>query len=33
MRIWCQFKIKIKKIAEEIALSSGAIWDKFSEQR
>ena len=33
MQIWYQFRIKLKKIAAEIALSSGAFWDKVSEQR
>jgi hypothetical protein len=33
MPIWCQFRIKIKKINAEITPSHGAIWDEFSEQR
>ena len=33
MQIWCQFRIKIKKKAAEIAPSNGAIWDKFNKQR
>ena len=32
MQIWCQFRIKIYKIAAETAYSNGAIWDEFSEQ-
>ena len=32
MQIYCQFRIKIKQIAAEIA-PSGAIWDELSEQR
>ena len=32
MQIWCQFRIKIKKIAAEIVPSKCAIWDEFSEQ-
>ena len=33
MQIWCQFRIKIKKIAAEIASSNVAIWKEFSEKR
>ena len=33
MQIWCQFRIRIKIIAPEIAPFNGAIWDEFSEQR
>ena len=32
MQIWCQFRIKIKKNAAEIAPSNGAILDEFSEE-
>ena len=32
MQIWCQFRIKIIMIADEIASSDGAIWDKFSDK-
>ena len=32
MHIWCEFRIKIKKNAAEIAPSNSAIWDEFSEQ-
>ena len=32
MQNWCQFRIKIKKMAAEIAPSSGALWNEFSEQ-
>ena len=33
MQICCQFRIKMKTIAAEIAPSNGAIWDEFSEQQ
>ena len=33
MQIWCQFRIKIFKIAVEKASSNDANWDEFSEQR
>ena len=33
MQIWCKFRMKINKIAAEIASSNGAIWDELSEQR
>ena len=33
MQIWCQFRLKVKKIAAEIVASNGAIWDEFIEQR
>ena len=32
MQIWCQFRMKIKKNAAEIAPSNGAIWEEISEQ-
>ena len=32
MQIWCQFRIKIKKIAADIAPYYGAIWDAFRKQ-
>ena len=32
MQIWCQFRIKIKKNAAEIAPSNGTIWNEFSVQ-
>ena len=33
MQIWCQFRIRVKIIASEIALSNDTIWDEFSEKR
>jgi hypothetical protein len=33
MQIYTNFRIKIKKIAADIAPSNSAIWDEFNEQR
>ena len=32
MQIYCQFRMKIQKIAAEIATYNAGIWDEFSEQ-